>query len=85
MVKSERFVHQPADFRVAEMTSASAFIKVRLQYLMPLQVIFHVHQRFPFRAQRGGIGIRQMKRNELNQSRLITMRKVTPLMPAPET
>lgn len=51
VVKPERSIHQRTDFRVAQIASTPTFVEVSLQFAMPLQIVFHLQQRFPFRAQ----------------------------------
>jgi hypothetical protein len=85
VIKSDGPIHETADAHVTQVAFPAAFIQVSFNLLAPLSVIFQLQQCFSFRAEVSEEAVRQMERNKLNQPRLITVRKITALMPAAKT
>ena len=74
IMKKQGALHDPRYLWTSQMTSASAFVEVSLQFNSSLPVILNFQQSFPFRAQLGWKRVCQAKRHKLYQTRLIPMR-----------
>ena len=85
VLEQQRIFRQLRDARITQMAIANPMIQILLQFRTFLAVVFNLQQMLPFVASRGGHGINKPERNELNESRKITVRQVTAFVPAKKT
>src|SRR5581483_1647389 len=79
--KQQRILYYRRNISTLQMTLASPFVQVRLQFDAPLSVIFDFQQPLPFGTQLRRKGVRQPERDKLDETRLISMWQITILMP----
>ncbi len=69
----------------AQLTLTSPFVQVCLQFSLPLMVVFNLEKVHPLGAKRFRKAIRETKRYELSEPRLVAVRQITTLMPTSKT
>ena len=82
--EQQRVLAEFRDARIAQQTLDRATVQVFLQLRPPLTHIFNLQQMLPLAPSRGGHGIGETKRDELDETGEIAVRQIPALMPAEE-
>jgi len=82
MAEQKRILHQAGNALLSQVAFATSPIQVGFELAAALLIVFDSEEVFPFGAQGLRETIDQAKRHKLNKAGLVSVREVTPFMPA---
>jgi hypothetical protein len=82
VTKPQRVLDQLRNVGTPQVTFATSFVQISLQFKHPLAILLNPQQRLPLAPQFFRKCIRKSERHELDQPRFVAMRQITVLVPA---